>query len=33
LAKVCRDLEAQGAGSVKITGYTDDLGTKAHGSA
>jgi len=31
LAEVGRDLKAQGAGSVKITGYTDDLGTKAHG--
>ncbi len=31
LAEVGRDLKAEGAGSVKITGYTDDLGTKAHG--
>lgn len=31
LAEVGRDLRAEGAGSVKITGYTDDLGSKAHG--
>lgn len=31
LTEVARELKAEGAGSVKITGYTDDLGTKAHG--
>jgi outer membrane protein OmpA-like peptidoglycan-associated protein len=31
LREVGRQLKGNGAGSVKITGYTDDLGTKAHG--
>lgn len=31
LARVARDLKGQGAGSVRITGYTDDLGSAAHG--
>ena len=31
LDEVGRALKAQGAGTVRITGYTDDLGTKAHG--
>jgi outer membrane protein OmpA-like peptidoglycan-associated protein len=31
LAEVGRALKAEEAGSVKITGYTDDLGTMAHG--
>jgi outer membrane protein OmpA-like peptidoglycan-associated protein len=31
LTEVGRGLKAEGAGSVKITGYTDDLGSKAHG--
>jgi outer membrane protein OmpA-like peptidoglycan-associated protein len=31
LREVGRQLKDSGAGSVKITGYTDDLGTQAHG--
>jgi len=31
LTEVGRELRDQGAGSIKITGYTDDLGTEAHG--
>jgi outer membrane protein OmpA-like peptidoglycan-associated protein len=31
LARVARDLKGQAPGSVRITGYTDDLGSRAHG--
>lgn len=31
LARVARDLKGQGPGSLRITGYTDDLGSAAHG--
>jgi outer membrane protein OmpA-like peptidoglycan-associated protein len=31
LRQVARQLKAKGAGSVSVTGYTDDLGSAAHG--
>jgi outer membrane protein OmpA-like peptidoglycan-associated protein len=31
LGEVARQLKAKGAGSVSVTGYTDDLGSAAHG--
>lgn len=31
LSEVARQLKGQGTGSVQVTGYTDDLGSAAHG--
>jgi outer membrane protein OmpA-like peptidoglycan-associated protein len=31
LRQVARQLKAKGAGSISVTGYTDDLGSAAHG--